>query len=36
MFTPFETHMYFPIEMLWSTFPPIQGSPIDPMQKGEN
>ena len=36
MLAPFETHMYFSMEMLWSTFVPIQDSPIDPMQKGDN
>ena len=34
MLTPFETHMYFSIEMLWSTFAPTPNSPIDSMQKG--
>ena len=34
MATPFETHMYFKIEMLWTTFMPTKDSPIDPMQKG--
>ena len=34
MLTPFETHAYFPNEMLWSTFMPTQDSPNDPMQKG--
>ena len=29
---PFETHMHFSIEMLWTTFAPTQDSSIDPMQ----
>ena len=36
MLTPFETHIYFSIEMLWSTFTPMQDSSIDPMLKGDN
>ena len=36
MLTPYETHMYFPIEMPWSTFTPIQNSPIDLMLKEDN
>ena len=28
MFTPFETHTYFSIEMLWTTFEPTQDSSL--------
>ena len=36
MSTPFETHTYFSIEMLWTTFALTLDSPIDPMQKGDD
>ena len=36
MSNPFETHTYFSIEMLWSTFTPTQDSAIDPVIKGDN
>ena len=36
MLTPFETYIYFPIEMLWSTFASPQDSLIDSMIKGDN
>ena len=32
----FEMHIYFSIEMLWTTFALTKDSPIDPMQKGDN
>ena len=36
MLTPFKTYMHFSIELLWSTFTPMQDSPIDLMLKGDN